>query len=641
MRFPEAFLNELKSRVRLSDIVGRKVKLKKQGRDLVGLSPFANEKTPSFHVHDDKGFYKCFSTQKGGDAITFLMETERLSFAEAVEKLARDVGLELPAQSQGEAQEYRKQTTLKDWAEKACQFFEAQLHRPAGAAARDYLQRRGFGPESWQRHRIGFAPDGWRSLSDHLTTQGATIPQLIEAGLLVEPEETGKQPWDRFRNRVIFPITDPQGRVIAFGARTLDPDGKPKYLNSSDSVLFHKGRTLYRYKAAREALADVKAGPLSRGLIVTEGYVDAIALAEAGIGTAVAPLGTALTEEQLQMLWRAGPEPILCFDGDAAGTRAAWKAVDRALPEIEPGRSLFFVMLPDGLDPDDMIRTRGPAAMREALESPRPLVDVLWRRELDAEPADTPERKAGLERRLMDAAAAIKHEAVRKAYQRELKDRLYWHFRNLQQQQQQQNRAQREPSNVGPLRKVPKLDHLNVAKVQGLQLVVRAIENAHLIESAQEALAHAAFQDADVEAIRNAAFDVLDGAGKLDRDQVAAHLRSLGRNRAVELLAMCAREPAIELSTPEARDWCDALARFPAAQAHLRGSELQSEVGVVSRLTAEIEARLKAARIESLKMTRSMTDEAMTASSGDQGANKLREALGQMGAAFAARLPQN
>lgn len=634
MRFPEAFLNELKSRVRLSDVVGRKVKLKKQGRDLVGLSPFANEKTPSFHVHDDRGFYKCFSTQKGGDAITFLMETERLSFSEAVEKLARDVGLEIPAQSPAEAQQYRRQTTLKDWAEKACQFFEAQLLRPAGADARAYLERRGFGPDAWKRHRIGFAPDGWRNLSDHLTAQGATVAQLVEAGLLVEPDESGKQPWDRFRNRVIFPITDPQGQVIAFGARTLDPDGKPKYLNSSDSVLFHKGRTLYRYRAAREALADMKSGPLSRGLIVTEGYVDAISLAEAGIGTAVAPLGTALTEDQLQMLWRAGAEPILCFDGDAAGTRAAWKAVDRALPDIEPGKSLFFVMLPDGLDPDDMIRQRGSAAMREALESPQPLVDVLWKRELGAEPADTPERKAGLENRLMEAVSRIRHPAVRKAYERELKDRLYWHFRNLA-------RPQREPSNVGPLRKVPKLDHLNVAKVQGLQLVVRAIENTHLIETAQESLAHAAFQDADVEAIRNAAFDVLDGAGQLDRDQVAAHLRSLGRKRAVELLEMCAREPAIGSATPEARDWCDALERFPAARAHMSGGEVQAEVGAVSRLTAEIEARLKAARIESLKMTRSLTDEAMTTSSGDQGPSKLREAMAQMGAAFAARQPRN
>jgi DNA primase len=634
MRFPEAFLNELKSRVRLSDIVGRKVKLKKQGRDLVGLSPFANEKTPSFHVHDDRGFYKCFSTQKGGDAITFLMETERLSFAESVEKLAREVGLELPTQSPAEAQQYRRQTTLRDWVEKACQFFEAQLQRPAGADARAYLERRGFGPDAWKRHRIGFAPDGWRNLCDHLTAQGATVAQLIEAGLLVEPEESGKQPWDRFRNRVIFPITDPQGHVIAFGARTLDPDGKPKYLNSSDSALFHKGRTLYRYKAAREALSDVKSGPLSRGLIVTEGYVDAIALAEVGIGTAVAPLGTALTEDQLQMLWRAGAEPILCFDGDAAGTRAAWKAVDRALPDIEPGRSLFFVMLPDGLDPDDMIRQRGVTAMREALENPQPLVDVLWKRELGAEPADTPERKAGLENRLMEAVAKIRHQAVRKAYERELKDRLYWHFRNLA-------RPQREPSNVAPLRKVPKLDHLNVAKVQGLQLVVRAIENSHLIESAQESLAHAAFQDADVEAIRNAAFDVLDGEGALDRDQVAAHLRSLGRKRAVDLLEMCAREPAIATATAEARDWSDALERFPAARAHMNGGEVQAEVGAVSRLTAEIEARLKAARVESLKMTRSLTEEAMSVSSGDQGPSKLREAMAQMGAAFAARQPRN
>ena len=281
MRFPEEFLNELKSRVRLSDVVGEKVQLKKRGKDWVGLSPFSNEKTPSFYVHDDRGFYKCFSTQKAGDAITFLTETERLTFAEAVEKLARDYGLELPKQSAEEEKQYRRRTTLIDWVEKACAFFEDQLRKPAGLDAREYLQKRGFGPDAWTRHRIGFAPNGWRSLSDFLTKQGATTEELIEAGLLVQPEEADKQPWDRFRNRVIFPITDHANRVIAFGARTLEPDGKPKYLNSSDSPLFHKGRTLYRYMDAREALATIKDGPLSRGLLVTEGYVDAISLAEA------------------------------------------------------------------------------------------------------------------------------------------------------------------------------------------------------------------------------------------------------------------------------------------------------------------------------------------------------------------------
>ena len=348
MRFPEEFLNELKSRVRLSDVVGKKVQLKKRGKDWVGLSPFSAEKTPSFYVHDDRGFYKCFSTQKSGDAITFLMETERLTFAESVEKLARDYGLELPTQSAAEQQQYKRRTTLIEWVEKACVFFEDQLRKPAGAEAREYLQKRGFGPEAWARHRMGFSPNGWRALSDHLTAQGAKVEELIEAGLLVQPDGEGgdgdrqgkaRQPYDRFRNRVIFPITDTGNRVIAFGARTLEPDGKPKYLNSSDSPLFHKGKTLYRYMAAREELAKIKEGPLSRGLLVTEGYVDAIALAEAGIGTAVAPLGTALTEEQLDLLWRAGPEPLLCFDGDAAGIRAAWRACDRALPLIEPGKS--------------------------------------------------------------------------------------------------------------------------------------------------------------------------------------------------------------------------------------------------------------------------------------------------------------
>ncbi len=627
MRFPEEFLNELKSRVRLSDVVGKKVSLKKRGKDWVGLSPFSSEKTPSFYVHDDRGFYKCFSTQKSGDAITFLTETERLTFAEAVEKLARDVGLELPAQSPGEAQQYRKRAGLIDWVEKACAFFEDHLRRPGGAEAREYLQKRGFGPDAWKRHRIGFAPDGWRALSDFLTRQGATIEELIEAGLLVQPED-GKQPWDRFRNRVIFPITDHSNRVIAFGARTLEPDGKPKYLNSSDSPLFHKGRTLYRYMDAREALAPIKDGPLSRGLIVTEGYVDAISLAEAGIGTAVAPLGTALTEEQLDLLWRAGPEPILCFDGDAAGIRAAYRACERALPLIEPGKTLFFVLLPDGMDPDDVVRVRGAPAMLEMLGAARPLVDLLWAREIEAEPLDTPERKAGFEARLMAAVGLIKHPGVKKAYERELRDRLYWHFR---------------PGKAGQGQKAGNQGH-NPAKkgfspgptgLTGLLLVVRALESPQIMEQGRETLARAAFEDPDVQAIRDAAFHVYDNTEMLDRHAVAAHLRSLGRKRAVELLETFPVGQPMDPRSNEGRDWLDALGRFPVARtlvAEVQATKRAEEEGV-EIMSAAHQARMMQKIIARRSASRSVVDEAVTSPAAD-GVQDLRNALGGMGAAM-------
>ena len=641
MRFPEEFLNELKSRVRLSDVVGKKVQLKKRGKDWVGLSPFSAEKTPSFYVHDDRGFYKCFSTQKSGDAITFLMETERLTFAESVEKLARDYGLELPAQNPGEAQQYKKRATLIDWVEKACAFFEDQLRKPAGAEAREYLQKRGFGPEAWKRHRMGFAPDGWRMLLELLTKDGATVDELIEAGLVVQPDEgadgKSRQPWDRFRNRVIFPITDHQERVIAFGARTLDPDGKPKYLNSSDSPLFHKGRTLYRYMAAREELAKIKPKPgedtpLSRGLIVTEGYVDAIALAEAGIGSAVAPLGTALTEEQLDLLWRAGPEPILCFDGDAAGIRAAWRACDRALPLIEPGKTLFFVLLPDGMDPDDVVRVRGAGAMREMLAGARPLVDLLWTRELEAEPLDTPERKAGFEARLMAAVNLIKHEGVKKAYQQELRDRLYWH-----------NRQARGPGGKGGPSVTSgsgmafgrKGVSPGPAAWAGLRMVVRVVESPNIMEQVPEVLAKAVFDDPDVEAIRNAAFEVYNSAEKLDRTTVAAHLRILGRKRAVELLETFPIGQPMDPLSNEGRDWLDAIGRFPVARtlvAEVQATKRADEEGV-EIMSAAHQARIMQKVIERRSASRSVVDETVTSPAAD-GAQDLRNAIGGMGAAM-------
>lgn len=636
MRFPEEFLNELKSRVRLSDVVGKKVQLKKRGKDWVGLSPFSAEKTPSFYVHDDRGFYKCFSTQKAGDAINFLVETERLTFAEAVEKLARDVGLELPSQSPAEQQQYKRRTTLIEWVEKACAFFEDQLRKPAGVEAREYLQKRGFGPDAWKRHRMGYAPDGWRVLLELLTKDGASVEELIEAGLVVQPEEgadgKSRQPWDRFRNRVIFPITDHSERVIAFGARTLDPDGKPKYLNSSDSPLFHKGRTLYRYMAAREELAKIKDGPASRGLIVTEGYVDAIALAEAGIGSAVAPLGTALTEDQLDLLWRAGPEPILCFDGDAAGIRAAWRACDRALPLVEPGKTLFFVLLPDGMDPDDVVRVRGAAAMQEMLAGARPLVDLLWSRELEAEPLDTPERKAGFEARLMGAVAQIKHEGVRKAYQQELRDRLYWHARGTR------GPGGQAGSSKGAVQGFP-LGKKGVSPGPvawaGLRMVVRALESPQIMEQGREVLFRAVFEDPDVSAIRDASFYVCDNTEMLDRPTVAAHLRSLGRKRAVELLETFPVGQPMDPRSNEGRDWIDAIGRFPVARtlvAEVQATKRADEEGV-EIMSAAHQARIMQKVIERRSASRSVVDETVTSPASD-GAQDLRNAIGGMGAAM-------
>ena len=418
MRFGDNFLEELKARVRPSDVVGRHVKLKRQGREFAGLSPFTNEKTPSFFVNDEKGFYHCFSSGKHGDQISFLMEVEGLSFPEAVEALATMAGMEMPqVDPQAEARAARNKETVS-WMERAQEFFEKTLYRGDGDAARDYLKGRGLSKTAARAFGMGFAPESFSALKDELIAQGAMPEQLIEAGLLVEPEDRSRQPWDRFRDRIMFPIHDGRGRLVAFGGRAMAKDAKAKYLNSPETPIFQKSKLLYNYHRARKAFSDPQNS--ARGLIVAEGYMDVIALARAGFTHSVAPMGTALTEDQLELLWRVGPEPILCFDGDKAGIRAAFRSIERALPLLRPGQSIRFAMLPDGQDPDDLIRASGPPAMQAILNNAVPMVDMLWRREVEVERLDTPEAKAGLKSRLYKALDEIQNGDVKALYKTEL-----------------------------------------------------------------------------------------------------------------------------------------------------------------------------------------------------------------------------
>lgn len=414
MRFGEHFLDELKARVRVSDVVGKHVKLKRQGREFAGLSPFTNEKTPSFFVNDEKSFYHCFSSGKHGDIISFLMEVEGLSFPEAVEQIANMAGMSMPAADPEAEKRAEANKKTISWIEQTQIFYEKSLRRDVGKEARAYLKTRGLTGEDCKRFGIGYAPDSFDAQREELTQQGASLDRLIEAGILIKPEDASRKPWDRFRHRIMFPITDPRGRLVAFGGRALKKDEKAKYLNSPETNLFHKGKLLYRYPEARKALHAPGNG--ARGMIVAEGYMDVIALARAGFEHAVAPLGTALTEDQLALLWRAGPEPILCFDGDKAGLRAAFRSVERALPLLKPGQTMRFALLPEGKDPDDLIREKGPDAMRDVLEASIPLVDMLWRREVEAERLDTPEAKAGLKDRIFAALREITHEGVRDQY---------------------------------------------------------------------------------------------------------------------------------------------------------------------------------------------------------------------------------
>ncbi|MCX7898567.1 MAG: DNA primase [Methylocystis sp.] len=417
MRFTAAFLDEIRARVPVSEVVRKRVKLTKQGREWRGLSPFNAEKTPSFYVNDQKGKFFDFSAGKNGNIFDFVMETEGVTFPEAVERLAALAGLPLPVETREQREQEEKRASLHQILDWAATFFEKQLSSPAGREARAYLDKRQIGDAPRKKFRLGFSPNERHALRDHLAGKGVTVEAMCEAGLLIHGEDI-PVPYDRFRNRIMFPISDARGRVIAFGGRALEADAQAKYLNSPETPLFHKGAALYNLHNARKAAHD------SGSVIAVEGYVDVIALTEAGFPNAVAPLGTALTPEQCNLLWKMAEEPILCFDGDKAGLKAAFRAVDTALPLLGPGRSLRFVLLPGGQDPDELLRAGGPAAVAEALAAPLPLVDVLWMREIEAAPLDTPERKASLERRLRAVAGQIADETLRRHYQREITERL-------------------------------------------------------------------------------------------------------------------------------------------------------------------------------------------------------------------------
>lgn len=409
------WLDQLRSRTTLSALVGRSVRLQKAGREHRACCPFHNENSPSFYVNDEKGFYHCFGCGAHGDAIRWMTDHQGLAFMDAVKELAAEAGMDVPAPDPKMARAAEKRDSLHDVMAAAQEWFRASLSAPEGEAARAYLATRGFDAHTVQRFGFGYAPEGRQALKEALSRFPEAM--LVEAGLRIAVEE--RDPYDRFRGRLMLPIEDARGRVIAFGGRIL-AKGKtdaPKYLNSPDTPLFDKGRTLYNLHRAAPAARQ------TGRMVVVEGYMDVIALAAAGIADAVAPLGTALTEHQIEMLWRHVETPVLCFDGDAAGQRAAMRAITRALPLLRPAHSLRIVRLPEGLDPDDLIKARGARAMEALLGEARPLVEVLWEAERDAVPLATPEDKAGLKARLMAHVETIQHPDIAGLYRRELQDR--------------------------------------------------------------------------------------------------------------------------------------------------------------------------------------------------------------------------
>ncbi|MDF1707634.1 MAG: DNA primase [Paracoccaceae bacterium] len=420
MSLPPGFLDELRTRISLSQVVGRKVmwdmRKSNQGKgDMWAPCPFHQEKSASFHVDDRKGYYYCFGCHAKGDALSFVRETENVGFMEAVEILAREAGMQMPARDPQAQQKADRRTQLVEVMEQAAQFFALQLRTGAAGPARDYLAKRGLKADALERFGIGFAPDGWQGLWDHLTAKNVPEDLILAAGL-AKPSNTGKRPYDVFRNRIMFPIRDARGRCIAFGGRAMDPNDNAKYLNSPDTELFDKGRNLYNFAAAREAAGKGKP------LIVAEGYMDVIALSEAGFTAAVAPLGTAVTDTQLQLMWRIAPEPIIALDGDAAGIRAALRVIDLALPLLEAGQSLRFAVMPEGKDPDDLIRASGAGAMQALLDQAVPMVDLLWRRETEGQVFDSPERRATLDKALREKIKLIKDPSIRAHYGEALKE---------------------------------------------------------------------------------------------------------------------------------------------------------------------------------------------------------------------------
>jgi DNA primase len=422
MRFPPSFLDELRARLPVSEVVGRRVKLKKAGREWKGLSPFQQEKSPSFTVNDQKGFYHDFSSGKHGNIFDFVMETEGVSFVEAVERLASLAGLQLPRVSPEEEQREQRQRSLFDVMELATKYFEQNLASSVGARARGYLSDRGIASATIVEFRMGYATSNRFGLKEYLGSKGVSVEDMIETGLLIAGDDI-PVPYDRFRDRVIIPIHDQRGRVIAFGGRTLSADVQPKYLNSPETSIFHKGSVVFNFHRAREPAHKAES------VVAVEGYMDAIAIYQAGIKSVVATMGTAFTEEQIATLWRLSTEPVVCFDADRAGIAAAHRSIDRILPLLSVGKSFRFAFMVGEKDPDDLIREQGVEAFRNVLSGSLPIWDVLWARETENLDVKTPDKQAALERKLNGLVRTIKDSTVQSAYVRtcrlQLAD-LFW-----------------------------------------------------------------------------------------------------------------------------------------------------------------------------------------------------------------------
>ena len=590
MSFTPQFLDELRQHLSLVGVIARKVKLQRRGRENLGLCPFHNEKTPSFTVSDEKGFFHCFGCGAHGDVIGFVMRSEGLSFPEAVERLARESGLPLPVSSPEERVRAERQATLVSALETAAAWYEQQLKAAAGRAALDYLRARGLSEASIARFRLGYAPEGRTALREALERAGVPLDLAIEAGLIGKGEDGAL--FDRMRGRVIFPIADRRGRVIAFGGRALG-EAQPKYLNSPETALFHKGRTLYGLAQALRPAKD--AGEI----IVAEGYMDVIALAQAGFAQAVAPLGTALGEEQMAELWRLVPEPTLCFDGDGAGELAAARAAERAFPLLKPGQSLRFALLPPGEDPDSLILGEGAPAMRAVLDQASPLAEMVWRGALAGRQLDTPERRAGLSQELRQLLVRIADRGVQDAYRAEFEsrlDKLLNPGAPLSRRGAGKQRWQPGPPVLGGEAARQKAE--DPIRLRCCTILATMINHPALIERRLEALAHLHLPLRQLDKLRQCIIDLAAHQPDLDSKTLGDHLNTQGFGSVLpDVLRRAAISRFTQASAPAevaAAGLDDALESFRRRADREETEQAARRLG--EQLTGEAQARFEAAR---------------------------------------------
>ncbi|PWC35474.1 DNA primase [Azospirillum sp. TSO22-1] len=630
MAFPPQFLEELRTRLALSDVVSKRMRLQRAGREYKAPCPFHNEKTPSFYVNDQKGFFHCFGCGAHGDIIGFVMRHDNLAFPEAVEALASEAGLPVPRPTEEDRHRYERQKTLHDLTEQACRWFERQLVAPAGRAGYDYFRRRGLDDEIIARFRLGFAPADGNALRQYMLSQGFGDDDMVTAGLLKRPED-GRAPFSFFRNRVIFPVADRRGRIVAFGARLMEGDG-PKYINTADTPLFHKGTLLYGLSRARQAAGD------GQPVIVAEGYMDVIALVRAGFEGAVAPLGTALTETQIQELWKLIPgaekEPYLCFDGDNAGRRAAWRAVDRTLPHLAPGHSARVVFLPEGEDPDSLIRVQGAKAMRGVLEASIPLAEAVWRMETEGKRTDTPESKAAIKAALEARCDQIADRTVQAFYRTEMRRRVDEAFAWTRPQgpargpwQPGRPGATRKPQRhlVGEpgLRTGPPPGHKRRSPVRSVQehlrekvLLATLINHSGLFDDVGESLGMLPFPPGGLDELRQALITILSadsgGDSGLDAAAVESHLSSAGFDT---ILASVLSESTYDhgrFARPEASD-AEARRGWWPTWGHLHHRQVvaelrEAEEALAREYSDEAYARLLALQQEVIRAGMGMDD---------------------------------